>query len=922
MGTDRGNTQLTGRTLLAAAILALAASCADDGALEQLARATEAEEYGRYREAIIELRNAVAVDPRNPEVRYQLGAAALTLGDAATAEKELARARELGFDLQASIAKMAEAFLLLGRPDEALVELAQAQPQGAEVLALIAAAYEAQGEADRSIDAYQRALALDPEEERALLGIARAAVGKVDFASAQRAYDAAVAAHGDSPTVRLDYGRFLHELGRAEEAEAQFALALAQPLLEEHRPLRWELSLALAEAQLAQGKLGPAEETIDDLNDLQADHVLVKYLRARTAFERRDLTVANDLVGRVLVEVPGFVAGEILQATIYLVRGEYTLAEELLERMAVIRPNDPQVRTLLTAARRGGEAAPAGAGAATTLSQREVMSLLGAANAQTGDYTAAVDLWERVLEENPEDEHTRLELLTGYLFTQDVDAASALLEGAEWDDPANAERAAVLDAMLSLQKRDVDAARGKASLAAQQFPASASVRSMQGLVEMRDNPTAAARYFDQALDLDPSYSTAAVNLANLAAAAGEEVAATKRLAAFVEAYPDDAMALDALARLQLRADDLAGARASLERARRAAPEALAPRAKLVDLLARVGEYRVAEEVAREMIAAQPTAVSAHNALGVALIGLGKLEEGVKSLRTGLRIDGTARDPLRNLARAEYASGNLVQASRTIDQLLRAHPEDTVGLDLATRVAVDRGRADEADGYLERLIAADGVSALSQVLTGDVAMVRGQHEKAVQAYEAVFAQQQSTALVMRLYRARQRNGHALPQQVLRDWLDAFPEDQTVLMAAAAHAHAAGDLVTAATDYERLLRLNRENVVAWNNLAWAYSDLGDFRALEASRRAFDLAKGSPTIQDTYGWMLVLDDQLDNGISILRDAWEAAETGEIGYHLAAGLARAGARDEARTVLRRALADGGQFEARGEAEALMETL
>lgn len=921
--TGRGSSQPAGRALLAVTILGLAASCADEGAPEPMSRALEAEEYGRYREAIIELRNAVAIDPRDARTRYRLGAAALTLGDAATAEKELARARELGFDQQATIAKMAEALLLLGRADEALTELTQAQAQTAEVLALSALAYEMLGDADRSVDAYQGALALDAEEERALLGIARASLAKADVASARRAYESAVAAHGNSPAVRLDYGRFLHELGRSEDAESQFRSALAQPLLEEHRPLRWELSLALAEAQLAQGKLDQAGETIDDLNQLQADHALIKYLRARTAFERRDFVLANDLVGRVLVEVPGFVAAQILQATIYLARSEYEQATALLERMAVVRPDDPQVRTLLAAARRGAESRPGPHDAPVALSRGEVMSLLGEANALTGDYAAAVSLWERVLQETPEDDGTRLELLTGYLLTQRYDAAASLLDGAQWRDAANAERAAVLDALLSLLERDTQAARRKAAAAAKQFPASAAARSVQGLVALGEDASTAARHFEQALALDPSHTTSAINLSKLASSADDEVGAVDRLLAFTADYPDDALALDALAQLQLRAGDVSSARVSLERARLVDPAALAPRIKLVNMLAKTGEYQLAEEVAREMVVAQPTAVSAHNALGVALIGQGKVADGAQSLRRALRIDGTAAEPLRNLARAEYASGDLSQATLTIGQLLRAHPQDGAGLDLATRIAIDRGRADEADAFLARLVAADGTTALSKVLTGDIAMVRGQHLAAVRAYEAVFEERQSTAMVMRLYRARQRDGHPQSQQVLRDWLDAYPEDQTVLMAAAAHAHGAGDLLTAAADYERMLLLNRENVVAWNNLAWAYSELGDFRALEASRRAFDLAKASPTIQDTYGWMLILDDQVDDGISILRDAWQADRgAGEIGYHLAAGLARAGEREEARAVLRQALASGGQFAARDDAERLMKEL
>ncbi len=928
MMTERGRIRLPVHLGVVLATLMLLAACSDSGDLstsEWLSRAAIATEEERYREAIIELRNAVASDPYSAEARYRLGNAALTLGDAETAEKELGRAQELGFDPQSSITRIAEALLLLGRIDEALDELARAPLQTAQVHALRGLAFEASGEGDRALEAYQVALAVDPQEQRALLGMGRSALAKMDGEHAGQFYETAVAAHGDSPTVRLEYGRYLYAQGRAGDAATQYKMALAQPLVEEHLPFQWELGLSLAEAQLALGQREEADQTIAALGELQPDHMLVKYLRARSAFERKDLAIANDLVERVIVEAPSFVPGQILQATLHLARSEYSQATVLLERLAMLRPDDAQVRKLLAAALSGGETRTTQDGKPIELSEQDVLSMLGAANAQKGDYLAAVSLWERVLAENPGDESTRLELTSAYLLSKRLDAAQSQLDAAEWRDRANAEQAAVLDTLIALLRGDVSAARSAAAAAAERFPASAALVSLQGLIEIRQDTASASRYFQRALELDPSHTTAVLNLSNIALASGDEGRATALLRSFVDDYPRDPRALDALARLQLRADDLKGARDSLERARLADPNAVAPRLQLAELLTRTDNHERAVMVAREVVAARPTLAGSHNALGLALIGQGKLNEGMDSLRTAVRMDETALEPLRNLARAEYASRNLTQAQQTIDQLLRAQPNDTVALDLATRVAIDQGRADEAQARLARLVEADpdGTAMLKLVLTGDIAMIRGQHDEALHAYEAVFAEQQTTTMVMRLFRARQRRGDEQPQQVLRDWLEQNPDDQTVRLAAAMHAQSTGELVTATLDYEHMLRLDRADPVVWNNLAWAYSDLGDFRALDASRRAFDLAKDSPNIQDTYGWMLILDDQVDNGIAVLRDAWAAAPSaGEIGYHLAAGLVRAGQTEEARSVLAQALADGGQFATRGEAEQLLAEL
>ncbi len=62
---------------------------------EHLAAAREAEEAGRWVEAIQRLRQAVAIDPGHAEVRYRLGRAQLELGHADEAREALALARDM-----------------------------------------------------------------------------------------------------------------------------------------------------------------------------------------------------------------------------------------------------------------------------------------------------------------------------------------------------------------------------------------------------------------------------------------------------------------------------------------------------------------------------------------------------------------------------------------------------------------------------------------------------------------------------------------------------------------------------------------------------------------------------------------------------------------------------------------------------------
>ena len=64
---------------------------------------------------------------------------------------------------------------------------------------------------------------------------------------------------------------------------------------------------------------------------------------------------------------------------------------------------------------------------------------------------------------------------------------------------------------------------------------------------------------------------------------------------------------------------------------------------------------------------------------------------------------------------------------------------------------------------------------------------------------------------------------------------------------------------------------------NNLAWAYSEKGDYdRALPLARRAFELDKRNPATADTLGWLLFKSGRSRaEGLTLLEQAARGAPT-----------------------------------------------
>ena len=71
---------------------------------------------------------------------------------------------------------------------------------------------------------------------------------------------------------------------------------------------------------------------------------------------------------------------------------------------------------------------------------------------------------------------------------------------------------------------------------------------------------------------------------------------------------------------------------------------------------------------------------------------------------------------------------------------------------------------------------------------------------------------------------------------------------------------------------------------NNLAWIYQDSQPARALELAARAAELFPENADILDTYGWILLKQNQREQAIQMLERALELAPDSEsIAEHLA---------------------------------------
>jgi tetratricopeptide (TPR) repeat protein len=165
---------------------------------------------------------------------------------------------------------------------------------------------------------------------------------------------------------------------------------------------------------------------------------------------------------------------------------------------------------------------------------------------------------------------------------------------------------------------------------------------------------------------------------------------------------------------------------------------------------------------------------------------------------------------------------------------------------------------------------------------------GDHQAAATAYRQAANISFTEPVAMRLVEAMRRSGDSAgAARVLELFLQQNPRNVPAQMLAANTLLQTGHWDDAIDIYENLRgRLGNRDATLLNNLAWAWSQKGDYgRAIPYARRAWELDPNNPTTADTLGWLLYKSGRdKAQGLALIEQAGRGAPSDrEIRRHLA---------------------------------------
>ena len=917
--------------LVAATILvAVAAGCGVSGGDPQslMTKAQQHREKRDHKAAIIELKNVLQKDADHGEARYLLGLSYFDTRDYRSAEQELRRALEAKYDAGKVLPMLGKTWLILGEfqkvLDQVPVDENASNAMQADVLTVRARALLGLRQADKAKAALDQALAKQPEFADVLLILAQFAAVERRADEAARLLDRAIANAPKNTDAWLMKG----DLARLAEDEAGMRAANEKVLEIDPTNVGARLNLALMHA--VGGKFDEARKMVAQARSHAPGMVAVMHMQALVEYRAGDLKAANDAIQQVLKVAPTYPPSMMLAGAILSDLGSYEQAQTHLSGVLERAPNNLAARKLLVSTlAKSGQLQRALEVLQPALAQvpqdAQLLSLAGELYLQSGDNRKAGEFFDKATARDPKNALARSKLGLTRMASGDTERAFADLESAVALDESKHQTDMVL-IVSHLRRGNFDQAlKAMASLEKKQ-PNNPVTYNLKAVIYMgKQDLVNARKNFERALELQPTFMAAAMNLAQLDLRDKNPKAARARLEAIAGKDTKNVQALVALAELGPALGATQKEQVEwLERARKANPQAPQPQLMLAQYYLQTGEPKKALEVAQQAQAANPDSPQFLDLLGSAQMGAGEKEQSLVTYRKMVKLQPKNAVAHYRLANALGNAGEAGAAEESLKQALALNPTFTEAMIAMVPLHLRAKRYAEAMGIAQQVQKQQPKAAAGHILEGNVLMAEQKFPQAIKAYETAQSLGKNAGILVRLHAAYVAAGKPDEGDArLAQWLKESPDDATVRVYAGETAIKRGKHKEAATHYEWLLQKQGDSVLALNNLAWAYHQLKDARAVETAERAYKLAPDNASVGDTLGMLLIAKGDVKRGIEILEKATKAApNVADIHFHLAQGWAKSGEKSKARGALERALAINDKFPEHAEALAMLKQL
>jgi len=883
---------------------------------------------GDVKEAIIQLKNAVVADPKNPEIRVALADLYLETINPNSAEKEYLRALDLGMEKSAIMVNLSKTYLLQ-RKYQSVLDMLKPEEVSAEekgnAYLIVGNAYMGMNELEKALDYYQKGEAVSGKKDELNVAIAQIYYVQKDLVKAENKVDEALALNPKNTNALILKGELVNLKEGPEKSLSIFEQAI------EYEPKNITALLKVTAVLFDLERSDEALEKLDAVYEIAPKLPLANYLSAVIYVRKNELDKAEEFLnesGQVFDNFPGAL---ILRGVINYSRQNYAQAIYHLDRMIKLQPDNVIARRLLGASllrQKDAEQAikvlmpVVKAGKAGSV----IYALLGSANMQIGNFEEGTAFFEQAVESKPGESKLKTQLALSKLAAGDPKAALTNLQEILDKDP-NSKQAAVFMTLISLREKDFESALANAETLIGQSADNPVGYNLKGSAYLGlKKPEEARKQFKKALEVKPDYHSASMNLAGLELKEGNEANAIEIYQNILKKNKNYTGALLAMARHNKNKKNFVEAETYYQRAAEAAPQNIAISIEQTEFFIRQNKFDRAKAVAQLIIRDFPDNAAGYEANGNIDMMMGDTASAVANFERMAVILNDNSGAFQLLARAQTRNKNTAAARKSfLKAKAMAKDQTSILIDLVGLEAFEKNY-DQAQVHIDQLKKLNEKNSTPYILEGR--LLAAQDKKAASLASFLKAAElgaTGSRFTVDMARSYIMNGQSdIGLALMQSWLEKNEADVNVRHIMAGHYLEQNDYSLSIQAYEIILGQDANNAIALNNVAWLYSQTGqNDKALTTAEKAYNLFPEQAAFMDTYAWILVQQGQNDKGLELLQKAVsKAPNMAEIRYHLAVALKNDGRHAAAKKELETVISSGASFSGIEDARALLNAL
>lgn len=877
---------------------------------------------------IIQLKAALQRNPQSGEARFLLGKALLESGDAQAAGLELQKALDLKHDDNDVLPVLARVLLQQRDAKQVIAQYSRARLQDpvsiADLKTSIATAYLQLNDGERAQAAIEEAISVAPEFAPALLLKARLLGAARNFEQAASLCDRVLAKEPKNAEALTIKG----SLALFTSVDRSTALALFRKALDAD-PRYLPAHMNILAVYMEQRDTAKLETQIEALRKVLPNHPQTKFFEAQLHYMRDRPAQAREVAQLLLRIVPDNVRILQLAGAIELQDNKLLRAEQHLGKAVQLAPDLILARRLLAQTYlNSGQADKALNVLAPLLTaaapMAESLALAAEAHLLNGDVRQAEQLYARAAKINPNNPQIRTALALRKLVGGQSEAAFSELEAVASSDAGTLADMALISARM--RAGDLDQALRAIDILDAKQPKRPVAAYLRGRVlTLQKKSSLAAKSYERALAIEPSYFPAAAALAALDLADAKPEQARQRFESILKVDAKHTMAMLALGELRERAGGAPeDVRKIIAEAARLSPTEPAPRVLLIrDLLVR-NETKAALSAAQDAVATIPSNPQLLALLGQAQFKSGDAEQALLTFRKLVALEPRAPNAYLQLADVQLAVKNRREAEQTLGRLLDMEPNHLDGQRALIALLLEDGRQEAALRVARDIQKQRPKLAVGWLYEGDVYARKGQWAPALTAYRIGLQRERIPQLAAKVHGTLVASGQlASADQMAQQWEKEFPKDVQFLIHLGDIALLRADHALAERRFRAVLELQPENPLALNNLAYMLLKQNKPGALVFAEKANQLAPDRPALMDTLSLALAAEGQFARAIEIQRRALSAQpEHHALRLTLAKLYLQAGDKSQARTELQSLASLGPKFANQAEVSRLLASL